>query len=203
MTPERSVSDWLARLREGDQEAAREIWQRYFRRLVRLARSKLPRARRRAVDGEDLALSAIASFCHGVKEGRFRGLDDRDDLWPFLVTITARKALRHLDREFRQKRGGGRVLGESGFGPPRSGSGAGGLGEVPGQEPPPDVAAMAAEQCDWLLGKLDDEVLKSMAIAKLEGCSNLEVAERLGLSLRSVERKLRLIRRIWSEANSR
>jgi DNA-directed RNA polymerase specialized sigma24 family protein len=50
-----------------------------------------------------------------------------------------------------------------------------------------------------LLGRLGDETLRQIAIAKLEGYKNLEIAEQLGLSLRSVQRKLSLIRQTWSE----
>ena len=36
-----SVTQWLRMLQAGDQAAARPLWERYFRRLVGLARRKL------------------------------------------------------------------------------------------------------------------------------------------------------------------
>src|SRR4051812_18246510 len=99
-----SVTRWLGQLRAGDAGAAGPQWERYFRRLVALARARLHSAPRRAADEEDVALSAFDSFCRGAGQGRFPHLDDRDDLWRLLVTITARKAL-HLRRdEGRKKR---------------------------------------------------------------------------------------------------
>src|SRR5262249_11503860 len=106
MTAEGSISRWLGRLRAGDRQAVAGLWQRYFERLVTLARGKLRDAPRRAADEEDVALSAFDSLCRGVEEGRFPQLTDRDSLWRLLVVIAARKAA-HLKRDAgRRKRGG-------------------------------------------------------------------------------------------------
>jgi DNA-directed RNA polymerase specialized sigma24 family protein len=105
MSSEGSVTNWIGQLQAGDPAAAQKLWERYFRRLVGLARKKLQDAPRRAADEEDVALSAFASFCHHAARGQFPQLADRDDLWRLLVTVTSRKAL-HLRRdEERPKRG--------------------------------------------------------------------------------------------------
>src|SRR5262252_3193694 len=115
MSPEGSVTLWLALLRAGDHAAAQELWQRYFRRLVALARQWLRAAPRRAADAEDVALSAFDSFCRNAEAGRFPQLADRDSLWRLLVVLTARKAA-HLKRDAgRQKRGGGAAGEEAGL----------------------------------------------------------------------------------------
>src|SRR5207244_8710236 len=106
---EGSVTRWLHELVAGDQAAAQELWNRYFQRLVGLARSKLRGAPRRAADEEDVALSAFDSFCRGAEQGRFPRLDDRDNLWRLLLHITACKVSHLIDREFAAKRGGGKV----------------------------------------------------------------------------------------------
>src|SRR5882724_9359734 len=113
---EGSVTCWISRLQAGDAAAAQVLWERYFRRLVGLARKKLQDAPRRAADEEDVAISAFASFCRGAAHGQFPQLADRDNLWRLLVTLTARKAL-HLQRdERRHKRGGGTVRDEAALG---------------------------------------------------------------------------------------
>src|SRR6516164_1255619 len=99
-----SVTAWIEQLKAGDAAAAAPLWQGYFRRLVGLARQRLGAAPRRAADVEDVALSAFDSFCRGAAAGRFPRLDDRDDLWALLVTITARKAAEQVRRERRLKR---------------------------------------------------------------------------------------------------
>src|SRR5262245_39669966 len=101
-----SVTDWLARLQAGDPTAAQPLWERYFHRLVLLARSRLHGVPRTAADEEDVALSAFDSFCRGVEQGRYPQLHDRKDLWRLLVTITAHKAFDRLRHERRQKRRG-------------------------------------------------------------------------------------------------
>src|SRR5262249_10917971 len=87
MVSEGSVTYWLQQLQAGDQTAAQELWNRYFGRLVSLARSKLRGASRRAADEEDVALSAFESFCRGAEQGRFPKLLDRENLWCLLAVI--------------------------------------------------------------------------------------------------------------------
>src|SRR5262245_51636439 len=90
---EGSVTHWIGDLKSGGDSAAQHLWERYFQRLVRLARKKLQSDRRprTAEDEEDAALSAFDSFCRGVDRGRFPRLTDRDDLWRLLVVLTLRK----------------------------------------------------------------------------------------------------------------
>src|SRR5262245_47242133 len=101
------VTHWIGRLKAGEHAAAQALWERYFQRLVGLARKILQGQPRRAADEEDVALSAFASFCRGAEGGRFPQLGDRDDLWQILVVLTARKAYRQMTYESAQKRGGG------------------------------------------------------------------------------------------------
>ena len=42
MMPEGSVTSWLRRLQEGDREAVQPLWERYYPRLVALARGAAP-----------------------------------------------------------------------------------------------------------------------------------------------------------------
>ena len=107
MSAEGSVTRWVTALKDGDVAAAQPLWERYYRRLVGLAREKLDAARRRAADEEDVVQSAFHSFFQGVAKGRFPQLDDRDNLWRLLVVITARKALDQLAHDHALRRGGG------------------------------------------------------------------------------------------------
>jgi DNA-directed RNA polymerase specialized sigma24 family protein len=195
METSRSVTYWLRQLEAGDPAAARPLWERYFTRLVRLARDKLRGARPRAADEEDVALSAFDSFCRGAAQGRFPRLDDRNNLWGVLFTLTARKAVDLLEHEGRQKRGGGRVGGESTL--PASPDGGHGLDQVVGPEPTPAFAAQVAEECRRLLGKLDEPELRDVALWKMEGHTNAEIAHKLGCAEVTVARRLRLIRKTW------
>jgi RNA polymerase sigma factor (sigma-70 family) len=179
-----SVSCWLSPLREGDDAAIQQLWERYFARLVRLARTRLQGPPRRVADEEDVALSAFASFCRRAEEGQFPQLTDRDGLWKLLATIADRKAANLVRHEQAQKRGGARERVEAD------------LREVLAREPDPAFAAEVAEQCRHLLELLPDD-LRRVAVWKLEGHSNEEIAALLDRSLGTVERRLRDIRRFW------
>jgi DNA-directed RNA polymerase specialized sigma24 family protein len=191
-----SVTHWIYQLKDGDPAAAQKLWETYFRRLVGLARKKLLGCRRRAADEEDVALDAFASFCRGAEEGRFPQLADRHGLWRLLVVLTARKAHDLVKHERRLKRGGGKVGGESALGPPGA---EGGIEQVVGNEPSPDFAAQVAEEYQRLLAMLDDDELRSIAVWSMEGCTQPEIATRLGRSLATIERRLALIRGTWEE----
>ena len=108
-----SVTQWIDRIKTGDQRAAEQIWHRYFEKLVRYATKKLSGSPRRVADEEDVALSAFGSFYRNAAAGRFPILHDRDDLWKIMFTITERKALDQVKFHRRLKRGGGKVRGES------------------------------------------------------------------------------------------
>jgi DNA-directed RNA polymerase specialized sigma24 family protein len=195
------VTRWLEELKADRPEAAQRLWEVYYRRLVGLARRKLRGAARRAADEEDVALSAFASFCQGAREGRFAQLRDRHNLWPLLLTLTTRKAADLIQRDRRQKRGGGAVRGDSALaGPAGEGDGsAAGLDRVPAGGPTPAFAAQVADECRRLLGLLDSAELRDVAVWKMEGYTNADVAARLGCVTGTVERKLRLIRTLWEQ----
>jgi RNA polymerase sigma factor (sigma-70 family) len=192
-----SVTRWVTALRGGDAAAAQPLWERYHRQLVALARRKLQTARRRAADEEDVVQSAFHSFFEGVARGRFPRLDDRDNLWRLLVVITARKALDQLAREHAKRRGGCAVQGESRISPGESGWDEAALEQVVGDEPTPEFAAQVAEEYRRLLDRLGDEALRRVAVWKMEGLTNDEIAGRLGCSRRTVTLKLAAIRVIW------
>lgn len=198
MAAQGSVTRWLAQIKAGDEAAAQHLWNRYFAQLVSLCRKKLADRPRRAADEEDAALSAFESFFRGAQQGRFPKLDDRDDLWQLLVMIAARKAIDLVEHEHRQKRGGGKVLGESALNAARADRGQGGLDQVVGDEPTPELAAMVAEEYERLLNLLDDETARQVAQLKLQGYTHEEIAQRLDCSPRTVDRKLWLIRTKWS-----
>lgn len=192
-----SVTIWVKRLREGDQAAAQPLWETYYRRLVGLARKKLEGRARLVADEEDVALSAFKSFCRGIERGRFPQLADRSDLWNLLVTITLHKVLHVVRDEGRGKRGGGRQ--------PCSGDAEESdldlLSQIVGSEPTPEMAAEVAEQAERLLAQLPDSELVELALLKMEGYTNGEIARRWQRTERTVERKLNLIRKIWENAS--
>jgi DNA-directed RNA polymerase specialized sigma24 family protein len=196
MPSEGSVTHWIDLLKAGERAAAQPLWEAYCHRLAALARRKLQDTPRAAADEEDAALSAFASFCRRAEQGQFPRLHDRNDLWQVLVMLTARKAAQLARNACREKRGGGKILREGDL-PGADGSGEGGLAQVVGREPTPDFAAQMAEECRRRLEQLPDPELRSIALWKMEGYTNDEIAERVGCVPRTVERRLRVIRALW------
>jgi DNA-directed RNA polymerase specialized sigma24 family protein len=197
-TPEPDVTLLLQQIQAGQRAASEALWRVYFPRLVRLARAHLRGLPRRAADEEDVALTAFDSFCRGAEQGRFPRLADRDGLWQLLVTITARHASEWRQHETRQKRGGGGVRGHSAVASGADSSMQGdGFDQVAGDAPEPGFEAAMAESCQRLLDLLADEQLRHIAVWRMEGHRNAEIAQRLGCVVETVERRLRLIRSIW------
>jgi DNA-directed RNA polymerase specialized sigma24 family protein len=194
-----SVTVWIARLKAGAGDAARPLWESYFRRLVALARDRLAGVPRRAADEEDVALSAFDSFCRAAERGRFADLNDRDDLWQLLAVITDRKACDLANHERRQRRGGGKVLDEAALGDEGATAGGTPLARFRSRGLGPELALQAAEECRRLLDTLGDDDLRQVALRRLEGHSVEEIAAELGRVPRTVKRWLRLIRQIWEQ----
>jgi DNA-directed RNA polymerase specialized sigma24 family protein len=186
-----SVTLWISALKQGDQDAARGIWESYFRRLVGLARARLRDVPRLIADEEDVALSAFDSFCRHAQAGHFRRLDDRVDLWQILALITVRKAGSLRRYEGRESRGRGRIRSLTELSRE-------GLEVIPGGEPTPELAAQLAEEYQRLMEELGDSRLRRVATLKLEGYTNNEIAARLGCVTSTIERKLALIRGKWA-----
>jgi DNA-directed RNA polymerase specialized sigma24 family protein len=195
-----SVTRWIGDLKAGGDIAAQHLWERYFDRLVHLARNKLRgRARSPAVeDEEDAALSAFDSFCRGASAGRFPVLTDRDDLWRLLVVLTLRKAADQLERQGAVKRGGRQVAQPD---VACSGEEVDGnvLDQIVGREPTPELAVMVIEQYRRVRSRLGDATLQQVLDLRLEGYDRQEIAVRLGCAVRTVTRKLDVIRQLWLE----
>jgi DNA-directed RNA polymerase specialized sigma24 family protein len=192
-----SITRWFGSLQAGDRAAAQQLWERFASRLIGLARARLRSAPRRAADEEDAVLSAFDSFCRGAEQGCYPQLNDRGDLWNLLVAITVRKVSDQIQHEQRQKRGGGAVVCEADL---ATGSNSGqALDDLIAMEPTPLLAAEMTEQCQRLLDLLDDADLRSIALLKMEGYTNDEIASRLDCVRSTVQRKLNLIRSRWEQ----
>ncbi len=197
MTPDDPglIACWLDDLRAGEGEAARRLWDCYFDRMVSLARAELRSRRREAVeDEEDAALIAFESFCRGLARGRFEKLHDGDDLWRLLALLTVRKARDQLERQSARKRGGGRA---SVVEPPDLGDE---LDHLAGREPTPELAAMVADEYHHFGNDLGDDSLRHVLDLRMAGYTREEIADRLGCGVRTVGRKLEMIRSAMTAA---
>ncbi|MBL9123872.1 MAG: hypothetical protein JNG90_09590 [Planctomycetaceae bacterium] len=194
-----SISQWIAGLKAGELDAVELLWNRYRFDLARLATGHLAGVPKGIGDEEDVAQCAFYSLCRGFASGRFEGVRNRDDLWWLLLTITKQKSVDHIRKELAQKRGDGKVQSEA---PPGASDGLPGgivLDQLIGKEPTPEFLVMLDEQHRRLLAILGDETLRRIASARIEGYSTAEIAASIGVSIRSIDRKLRIIRERWAK----
>ena len=75
-------------------------------------------------------------------------------------------------------------------------SSPGGFDNLPSDDPTPEEAALLAEEVETLLARLRDPLLRQLAVWKLEGYTNAEIATRLDCSEPTVRRRLAIIRRL-------
>ncbi len=193
----------LARAQEGDEAASLAIWNSYYARLVNYARAKMKGMPRRAADEEDVALSAMNSFFQGAQQGRFSP-GDANELWKLLATITVRKATGQLRKHHAEKRGGGRVRGDSAFEANQVAADpiAAAANFAPSTNAESELDALSpylGAACEELLGQLDDPALRRIALLRLAGHTNDEIAQQLQCSVATVKRRVANIREQWSE----
>ena len=113
------------------------------------------------------------------------------------MTITVRKAADLVRQTRRQKRGKGRVLTAADLGGAGLSKDGDPLALVADPEPAPDFAVIVAEECHHLLGLLHDDGLRRIALERMAGFHDEEIAARLGCSRRTVMCKLIRIRNAW------
>lgn len=183
------ITFWIGKLKAGDDEAAAKVWDQFFHRVRALAEKKLGTLPRRAYDADDLALSAINALCIGAREERFRQLETGRDLWQLLALITARKAANVWQKQARIKEVGESVLDG------HAGGSVQGMARVPAGGPD-DLLDAIDDTCVELFRRLDDR-LRRVALLRLQGYSNDEIAAQIGRSVKSVERYLKLVRDRW------
>ena len=190
MSDDKNVSHWIEQVKDGDSVAAHQLWQHYYDRLVRMARQNLRGQNRGVADEEDIVVSVFESFYRAAEMGRFPDLSGRDDLWRLLLKMSARKIVDKRRHDRRQRRGAGakvRSLDETG----REDEA---IIQVIGDEPTPEMVLMMTESFERLVAHLGDGQLREIAVGKMEGFSNAELAKRLQCSERTIERRLHLIR---------
>jgi RNA polymerase sigma-70 factor (ECF subfamily) len=181
------AAELLARWRQGDEQAAAELFHRYLDRLIALARSRLSDKLATRLDPEDVVQSAYRSFFHGAKEGRY-DLQHGMDLWQLLVVITLHKLHHQVRRNLSSKRAVGReqplvndaLITEPG-------------GEPITREPSPLEALTLVDELEQLMRPLDASQRQVLEL-RLQGFSLEEIVTATGRSLTTVRRILQRVK---------
>jgi RNA polymerase sigma factor (sigma-70 family) len=176
-----SITRLMRAVQDGSSSAVRPLLAAYFDRLVQLARKRLQNLPGLGGYDEDLALRSFHSVYQRLRDpARPLDLAGRDDLWRLLATRTISRAI-DLIRRHR----------------PAEVPGDQDVMQLLNREPTPEEAAEVADECRRLLDALAEPGLRQIALWKVEGYTNEEIAARLDCVPRTIERKVSRIRLFW------
>lgn len=176
----------LNRWREGDQEAATELFDKYVKRLCALARSRLSNRMQRRVEPEDIVQSAYRSFFRHA-EDRYE-LEKPGDLWRLLAAITVSKVRGQVEFHSAQKRG---IYLEQSV--KSDGSVIHVSPEAVAEDPSPEEAAAVTEEVTNIIRELDD-FGRTVFELSMQNQSIEQIAETVERSQRTIRRTLQNIR---------
>lgn len=181
--PELTLAELLARLRNGDNAAAEECFDKFARRLIALAQSRLSANIRQKTDPEDVVQSVFSSFFLRTVKGNYE-ITDWGGLWRMLVTITIRKCCRRAEyfgsgrRNVRLERTMANTTDDD-------------LSdwELVAGEPTPLQALIIADEVEQLLAPFDHRSRQILSL-RLQGFEIAEISTQVGRSERTIFRVL-------------
>jgi RNA polymerase sigma factor (sigma-70 family) len=178
-----NIQELLARIKDGDEAAARELLTRYESKVRLVVRRQLPRLLRSRFDSIDFLQSVWGSFFHQLRTGP-NDLKEEQNLITFLAWAARNKVIDEYRRAATQKQDIHRerplvVQDEDAI---RLAA-----GDTPSQ------LAEANETYDRLRGLLPED-RRVIVELKAAGYSSREIGERLGVSERTVQRLLEDLR---------
>ncbi len=179
MSDPRQSCDLVARWRAGDQDAARQLFDRYVDRLVALARRRIGSRLASRVDPEDVVQSVFRTVFGRLRDGQFH-IEQQDDLCKLLMRVTVHKTLRQVEHHGAAKRDPGR---EAAQGPAPQER----LMELLDREPPPEAVVAFLDELEHFLSQLTP-LERQVVELRLRGDSSEEVARQLGVLDRRVRR---------------
>lgn len=187
MANEQLFQELMTQLKSGDQDSAGVVFNKYARRLIGLAASRLPAPVRAKEDPEDAVMSAFKSFFNRQKKGEFQP-EDWDELTTLLTYLTVCK----VDRRIRKYLAGKRdVRRESSAAANDDGETSDFPAAAP--DPTPAEAAMVADTVRELMVRLDPTDQEILTL-RLQGYTTAEIAAAVGRSERTIFRVLDSIR---------
>jgi RNA polymerase sigma-70 factor (ECF subfamily) len=187
MADEKLFQELMTQLRSGDQDSAGVVFNKYARRLIGLAASRLPAPVRAKEDPEDAVMSAFKSFFARQKKGEFKP-EDWDELTTLLTYLTVCK----VDRRIRKYLTGKRDVRREST-PAANDDGEPGGFQTAAPDPTPAEAAMVADTVKELMARLDPTDQEILTL-RLQGNTTAEIAAAVGRSERTVFRVLDAIR---------
>ncbi len=171
--------------RKGDNEAAKELFDRYLERLLNLARRRISQRLASRVDPEDIVQSVFRTFFGRLRDGQFQ-IADQDDLCKLLMRITLHKTLRQVAFHKAGKRNPSAEVGQGEESQER-------LVDLLDREPTPEAEVAFLDQLEHFLGNLRPDERQILEM-RMQGYSNDDIAAKLGIYDRKIRRVIERIR---------
>lgn len=182
-----SFDEIMKRLRDGDPEASRTVFNRYAHRLVAMARRRLEPRIQQKEDPEDVVQSVFRSFFARYGAGTL-SVEDWESLWSMLALLTARKCggrARHYHTSRRDVDREAQAATESQAGAPYS---------EPGDDPTPEEEAVLHDTIEQLLADFPQPKHQQIIRHTLEGLTAEQVSAAVPCTERMVHRVLVRVR---------
>ena len=185
-----SVTGLIGRVKKQDSVAAHELWRRYFTQLHHVAKKNFGDSHSPEADEEDAASMAFHAMLDGFKSGRFAKINNRDEFWRMVVTITKRNVVKIQRRNKTLKRGGDKRK-------------AGERPEELQDRKDRDSEALVdlSDTIRSVVAGLPNENCRQVFFLRIAGHNISEIVEETGLSERTVKRQLDTIRKFWKKKN--
>ena len=192
-----SFEKLLDAMQNGEEEAFTTFFNKHYEKLVQFAKKELGAFPLRAFDEHDVAQSAMKSLFNSLRENRYEA-QNSIELWQILISITKNKLVDRRRRQYAQKRGSGKVRGDSIW----TQTGDDNLFHEQRdtrQNMTPDAQIELLETTDRFFQRLGDDKTREVARLLLAGYRIDDIAEELGCVRRTVERRIAYIRKVGNE----
>lgn len=181
---------------EPEDDLTPEQWSALIYRLSELAQKVIWWIRKGPANPEETVSSALRTYWRQATEGERPMLSDPDELWPVLRELLYRKIGAARDSQKYRKNQAARF---SELAPSADGTTPEGRISSSGLRPE-NVDAFLREIDQLFVETLKDEVHLKVARQKLQGHTNGEIAEELGLSEHQVQRIVQKVRAALSRS---
>ena len=183
------VSDYQA----GSESAARDLFDKYCERLMKLAKRRIGQRMASRFDPEDVIQSAFRTFFTRVKNDEFT-FEAEDDLFKLLVRLTVRKTLRRIEHHSAAKRNPNLEAAQrtDDVEP---------FSLVASHTVTPDMEVALIDEFQDFIGNLP-ELDRKVIELKIQGYSTVEIAEQVGSYERKVRRVLERIEKLSGAADA-
>ena len=186
-----SSPELLGLWKQGDEQAARILSDRYSLRMVAFIAGRLNRRFRDTVDPEEIVQSALGSFFYAAQRSKLQ-VSQNVSFWNLLAAFAKRKMMRRIERLSTEKRGG----------------------DFQRTDLPNDLIADTESTTEDLLDAIRGEIREqygAVAFGELNvvvdrlvaGQTHHDIAVALGISERTVRRRVTQIRELLSTKNAK